>query len=290
MKDKTNKSEKTEPVEKDKGRLEVLQRIEEYEKKQWWSKDVENDPPTIPLLPENTDYYRKKLKNKILLKTVNIYARHFINKMIRTKQLIIKEVIGMENYLEHKNEGCILTCNHFNAFDNFAVYKVIEKNVRKKELYRVIREGNFTSFPGLYGLFFRHCNTLPLSSNIHCMKLFMEAVSFYLKRGEKILIYPEQGMWWNYRKPRPMVNGAFRFAAQNKAPVIPFFITMNDSDIIGADGFPVQEYTVHISKAIYPKPELNLHENCEYLKEENYRIWKEIYETTYGIPLQYATE
>ena len=36
-------------IEKAKDRLEVLARIEEYEKKGWFTKDVENDPPSIPL-------------------------------------------------------------------------------------------------------------------------------------------------------------------------------------------------------------------------------------------------
>ena len=40
------------------------------------------------------------------------------------------------------------------------------------------------------------------------MKKFFKAVSTILGRGEKILIYPEQAMWWNYRKPRPMKDGA----------------------------------------------------------------------------------
>ena len=51
-------------IEKDKGRLEVLARIEEYEKKGWFSKDVEEDPPTITLTPDKVDYLNKKLKNK----------------------------------------------------------------------------------------------------------------------------------------------------------------------------------------------------------------------------------
>ena len=45
-------------IEKAQDRLEVLARIEEYEKKGWFTKDVENDPPTIPLKPEEVDFLR----------------------------------------------------------------------------------------------------------------------------------------------------------------------------------------------------------------------------------------
>lgn len=275
-------------VEKAQDRIDILKKINEYEKNEWFSKDVEADPPTIILMPDKVDYLNKKLSNKIKTKIVNISARRFINNLLKTKQLIIKETLGLENFINLKNTGAILTCNHFNAFDNFAIYKVLEPYLRKKELYKVIREGNFTSFKGIYGLFFRNCNTLPLSSNFSTMKLFLEAVDVLLKRGEKILVYPEQGMWWNYRKPRPMTNGAFKFAVTSNVPILPCFITMADSDLIGTDGFPTQEYTIHILEPIYPDSKLTLRENVEYMRNKNFEMWKKIYEDTYKMPLTYS--
>ena len=63
---------------------------------------------------------------------------------------------------------------------------------------------------------------------------------------------------------------------------------MEDSKIIDkSDGFPVQEYSIHILKPIFPNPEFSARKNAEYMKEENYKAWKEIYEKTYGIPLEY---
>ena len=73
----------TQEIEKDKSRLEVLKRIEEYEKKGWFSKDVEDDPPTIPLTPDKVDYLNKKLKNKIATFFVNIIAVRFIKKLVK---------------------------------------------------------------------------------------------------------------------------------------------------------------------------------------------------------------
>ena len=281
---------KNDAIPKDKGRLAVLEKIARYEKEGRWQEDVEDDPPTIPLTPDKVDYLNKKLSSKFWMKFANVLARRHINALIKNKQLIIKEVIGLENYIAHKREGAIITCNHFNAFDNFAVYKVIEKYVYHKELVKVCREGNYTNFPGFYGFLFRHCNTMPLSSNVSTMKKFMEAAKTYLAQGRQILIYAEQAMWWNYKKPRPLTNGAFKIAAENNAPIMPFFITLSDSDIIGSDGFPVQEYTVHIEPPIYPKAELSPRKNAEYLKECNYAVWKNIYEKTYGIKLSYETE
>ena len=280
-------------IEKDKGRLEILARIEEYEKKGWFSKDVEDDPPTIPLTPDKVDYLNKKLSNKIATFFVNIGAKRFIKNLVKNGQMIIKGVEGIENFEAIQKSGAILTCNHFNPFDNFAIHYVLFKYMYKpgkQVLYKVIREGNYTNFPGIYGFFFRHCNTLPLSANFSTMKNFMTAMKVLLERGEKVLVYAEQGMWWNYRKPRPLTAGAFKFAAESKVPVLPIFITMNDSDKIGADGFPIQEYTLHFLPAIYPDESKSIKENMEIMKDKNYAAWKEVYEKTYGIPLTYSCD
>ena len=120
------------------------------------------------------------------------------------------------------------------------------------------------------------------------MKKFMKACTVLLERGETILIYPEQGLWWNYRKPRPMQDGAFSLAVSNNVPIVPIFITMQDSDILDGDGFFVQEYTIHILPAIYPDKNLSRKEARENMREQNYKAWVRTYEEFYGIPLVYS--
>ena len=188
--------------------------------------------------------------------------------------------------------GAVVTCNHFNPYDCFAIESTYRKseNAKSKKLYKVIREGNYTNFPGLYGFFFRNCDTLPLSSSNRTMIKFLKAVDTILQKGDFILMYPEQSLWWNYKKPKPLKNGAFKLAARNHVPIIPIFITMEDSDIIGNDGFPVQQYTINISEPIYPEDTLSEGLNAKALKEKNFQIWKNIYEEFYKIPLEYTTE
>ena len=85
-----------------------------------------------------------------------------------------------------------------------------------------------------------------------------------------------------------MKNGAFKMAVKNKVPVIPCFITMEDTGRTDQDGFNIQAYTVWILPAIYPKDNLTEKENADYLREENYRLWKELYEKVYGEKLKYG--
>ncbi len=281
---------KNQIVEKDKERLEILEKIEKLEREGRFDVDAEKDPPTIILTPDKVDYLKTSKKSKFKAKVANKIGEKFLEELFKNNKLIIKQINGIEN-LNGITGGALITCNHFNPFDSFAVEKVFRLSGEDKtrKLYKVIREGNYTNFPGFYGFLFRNCDTLPLSSNKKTMIEFIKAVKNILNNGDFILIYPEQSLWWNYKKPKPLKNGAYKLAAKNNVPIIPIFITMQDSEVIGKDGFPVQEYIVNIEKPIYPDENLSEKENTDIMKQKNFKIWKEIYENFYKIPLEYTT-
>lgn len=273
-----------------KDRVEILHKIEQYEKEGRFDEDVETDPPSRVLLPGEIEYVQKSMTDKLKTKIAFIIAHKFVNNLIKDKKFIIKEMKGLENFT-NLDCGAVITCNHFNAFDSFAIQLAYEASGHKERTFwRVIREGNYTSFPGFYGFLMRHCNTLPLSSNRKTMQKFISATNELIQGGNFVLFYPEQSMWWNYRKPKPLKTGAFTFAAKNKAPVLPCFITMKDSDVMGEDGFYVQEYTIHVAPPIYPDPALKTRRQVTDMMLKNYQVWKEIYESEYHIALTYTTD
>jgi len=274
---------------KDPERVRVTRLIEQYEREGRFDTDVENDPPSRTLMPDEIDYERRGALAKIKTFFSAVAARVFLNKILRKRLLIVKEVKGRENLSALKG-GAVVTCNHFNPFDSFAMHVAYERSGQKKRLYRVIREGNYTSFPGFYGFLMRNFYTLPLSSNLKTMIKFNRAADKLLLEGAHVLFYPEQSMWWNYRKPKPLKPGAYRFAVKNRVPVLPCFITMRDSEAQGADGYPIQEYTVHICKPIYPNEALCYKDAIADLMEKNKRTWEAVYEQEYGIKVTYNTE
>lgn len=281
---------KMEKAGKSENKLALLAHIEELEREGRFSEDAEENPPAPVLMPEDINYLPRSIKSKTQTKYAFKVARWFVNMLIKKKQLIIKEYKGIEN-LEKVADGAVITCNHFNAFDSFAIQLAFEQGkLKKKKMYRVIREGNYTGFPGFYGVLMRHCNTLPLSSNFKTMEKFIAAVDRVLEKNQFVLVYPEQGMWWNYRKPRPLQKGAFTFAARNNKPVLLVFITMEDSDVLDDDGFYVQEYTVHFCEPIYPDPNKKRAQNACEMRDKNYEAWKSVYEQTYGEKLTYSCD
>ncbi|MBE5939241.1 MAG: hypothetical protein E7266_02490 [Lachnospiraceae bacterium] len=272
-------------------RITILKKIEQYEKEGRFDEDVEDDPPAPVLMPEDIDYLHKSIKDKLKRQYAYRMAGWFLNTLIRKHQFIIKDIKGIENYQNLKT-GAIITCNHFSPLDSFAMHITYKKanHSRNRRFYRIIKEGNYTGFPGFYGLLMRNCDTLPLSSNKTTMKKFMKAVDKLLQKGNFVLIYPEQSMWWNYRKPKPIKKGGFIFAVNNNVPVLPCFITMEDSQYKDGEGFPVQKYTIHVSAPIYPDKNKTRAENIKEMMEKHTEVWKNIYEETYGVPLTYTCD
>ena len=273
-------------MEKSAHKLELQRRIAELEKKQLWHLDVEDDPETYPLMPDDVDYLNEKLSSRIKNKIANIMGARFFDKLIADRRLIIKEVRGIENF-KAVNGGKIVTCNHFSVGDNYAVWVALRDHMDGRLLYKVIREGNYTNPPKPFGLFMRHCNTLPLSSQLPTMKKFLKAVSVLLGRGETILIYPEQAMWYNYRKPRPPKPGAYHFAAKLNAPVVSCFVEMIDLPEMDTEDFYRVKYRLHVLGTIYPDPDASLRENTARLAEADYALKRAAYERIYGVPLTY---
>ncbi|MCL1901221.1 MAG: 1-acyl-sn-glycerol-3-phosphate acyltransferase [Firmicutes bacterium] len=269
-------------------RLAVLEKIDEYEKNGFFDKDVEQDPPSAGLDPNKIDFLKKKLFNKLKARIANFVGAKFFEKSLKRKEVIFSGVTGLNN-LDGFKGGAIITCNHCHRFDNYAILLGLKKFFKRLRLYKVVRDGNY-AFKGKVGFILRNCDTLPISEKRELTSACMQAVKTLVKRGKKILIYPEQGMWWNYRKPRPLKKGAFLFAVKANAPIIPCFITLNDSDITGKDGFKIQEFTLNVLPVIYIDKNLSDMENCEKMREKNYALWKNFYEKHYKTPLIYKKD
>ena len=163
-------------MEQSETKLKVIAKIKEYEKAGRFNEDVEEDPPATTIRPQDVDYINKKLSSKIMTAFANFLGRTFFESMIKKNKFIIKEITGLDNAAAVKG-GAIVTCNHFNMRDNYAVYKALKPVLRKRQyIYKVIKEGNYTNFKGPIRIMMRHANTLPLSSDFETMKKFYAGV------------------------------------------------------------------------------------------------------------------
>ncbi|MBR2296452.1 MAG: 1-acyl-sn-glycerol-3-phosphate acyltransferase, partial [Clostridia bacterium] len=233
-------------------RVEVVEKIKKYEAEggESFFLDVENDPPSRTIMPDEVDYLNKKLSSKIKCFFARI-IEWFAQRVVKKKFDITVE--GAEN-IRDITGGAIITSNHFSIFENLAVKIANEKTKKKHKFWKVIREGNYF-MPGIIGFLLKNCRTLPISSNLHTMQKLDKAISTIVKKGDFVLVYPEQAMWWNYKKPRPFKIGAFKIAYKANVPIIPLFISMKDDTRFDKDGYPIQRHTLHVMEPIFPNKE-----------------------------------
>ena len=265
-------------------RIAINTKILELEKQKKFDEDVSTKPDNEPIKPGQVDYLKKKLSSKIKNKVSKFLLNKFIKNNEKNNKVILKDIKGIEKLTNIKG-GAIITLNHFNPYDGYPIIKLCK--TLNKNHHIVIAEHNWAGGQGFYGKIFRNYNTLPLAKNQRVLMECMRAIKYYLNKGDFVLIYPEQALWWNYRKPRPLKTGAFDIAVKNDVPVIACFITMQNSQFIDYDNFPVQEYTLHILDVLYPDPTLSNKENSVMLKNRNEELAKLKYEEIYKEKLVY---
>ena len=195
------------------------------------------------------------------------------------------EIVGLENALGIRGSA-IVTSNHYNPTDSTPI-RILAKHLnREKKLHISVQESNIF-MTGAFGFLMKNCNTHPFSRNAEYMvKNLKPALEKILKNDSLLLIYPEHEMWYNYKRPRELRDGAYHYAALFGIPVIPTFTEMVTLDgERDADGFLPIKHILHILPPIYPNTSLSIRENRTRMQTIDYILKKKCYEDAYGVKL-----
>lgn len=239
---------------------------------------------------EITKLINKFYKNKS--KKFSYAIKHMIANMTISKymKLLDKDITikGLENLKDlDLSKGAIITSNHFNPLDTFIIRKLVEK-VLKKDLYIVIQDTNL-AMPGGLGFLMNYTNTIPVSkSPTYLAGTFKENLRKILSDGNIVLIYPEEEMWFNYRKIRPLKRGAYQYAAILNVPVISCFTKIIDTDILDNEEFNKTIYELNVLGYLYPDKDISPRVNSINMLNEDYTWKKRSYEEAYNKSLDYT--
>lgn len=230
------------------------------------------------------DFYKNKKKLSYFFK--NKIANKTVKKISKELYPDIK-INGLEKLdLADLSNGAIVTSNHFNPLDSYNIRKIVEEKLHKK-LYIVVQDTNL-AMPGFLGFLFNNIEVIPLSkSPNYIIKKFVPELKKILSKGDFILIYPEEEMWFNYRLPRPCKRGAYQFAHELDVPVISCFVKMIDTDKTDNDEFNKVKYEVSINKVIYPEAGESVKSDSRKMAEVDYEARKKAYEDAYNKKLNY---
>lgn len=205
----------------------------------------------------------------------------YYTKMVNAKT----KIIGLEK-IKDIYGGAIITSNHFNQLDNTVIKKMIQMKDNKR-VYTIIQDTNL-AMDGFFGFLMNNGDNIPVSDDFDYMRhAFIEQLQKVIQQKDYLLIYPEQEMWFNYRKPRPGKRGAYYYASKLNVPIISCFTQIDDLDTMDDENFRNVQYTIHVLDPIYPDPNLSDRKNSIIMQQIDYEQKKAAYEKAYGKPLVY---
>ena len=230
-----------------------------------------------------------KETNKIVSKywqyTKTISYRLF-NPLVRVVFNIASQILtgrcsidGIENLPD--SPTAFITGNHYNQFDVLLIGKLALK--KRQRLFIVVEASNL-AMPHLIGWAVRNFDSLPIDHDFHYLsRIFPKKLAQVLSKPGWILIYPEEELWVNYRKPRPLKKGAYYYAAKFNQPIISTFTEIQATskrELFQRDFYKTKKI-LHILPTIYPNPDLKIRENMQRMAEIDYRQKKAAYEKYY---------
>ena len=270
-------------------RKAVIENIKRYaESEQFHNKVEVNDPNlTAEQSRKITDNYIEN-RNRVLYKFKKCLgvclakaATCLINKDT--------EIIGLEK-IPNDLGGVLITSNHFSPLENTVIRHLTNK-LGRKDLGIISQTSNF-AMKGLVGYLMNYSDTIPISTEPRYLaRDFLSILKERLvDKKHAILLYPEQEMWFNYRKPRPPKDGAYFFASKLNVPIVSCFVEMVDLTEDDTPEFKKVKYILHVLDVLYPDPQKSVRENTEFLSHTDYTLKKNCYESVYGKELTYTFE
>ena len=265
----------------------VIKNIQKAANKRDFTAKAEIGDPQMTLderLKLVNDYWKNR---KLFSSKINNQIGHAMLTTFAKTLAGSTEFKGLENLNNLPIGGAIVTANHFNQIDSLPIKLLANK--MHHQLSIVIEDTNLM-LPGFFRYLMNYVGTIPLvQSASYIGNEFPKHLSNALAKNNWVLIYPEQEMWWNYRKPRKLQRGAYYFAAKQNVPVISLFIEIRDLPKIEKkdSNFYETKYIVHVLQPIFPDVSLSANENAHKMMEQDYQQKVAAYEKIYGKKLNY---
>ena len=267
-------------------RRAVIQNIKAFAESGAFHSKVELNDPVLTAQQDRaitTAYMENRGRLSFKAKTVMGVA------LAKTATRIINKdtmIVGIEK-IPHDLGGVLITSNHFSPLEN-TVIRHLTNTLGRKKLGIISQTSNF-AMTGVIGFLMNYADTIPISTDPRYLaRDFLSVLKERLvDRKDAILLYPEQEMWFNYRKPRPPKNGAYFYAAKLNVPIISCFVEMVDLTEDDTPEFKKVNYVLHVLDVLYPDPNKTAKENTEYLSQTDYSLKKACYEQVYGKQLTY---
>ena len=174
--------------------------------------------PKEVVLPNNYVFYPRKWYRR-LFNFIIIAFTAFITFFLK-RVLWGYKVTGKKNFKKHP-KGNVLVSNHVLQQDCFCIATLFWT----KRLYITMLQSNLGF--GIVSKYMRLGGGVPIPTNPKMFVRFCKETKNVIARGGNILVYPEAKLVPYCSHIRPFMPGAFHFAYQSNATIIPICITFH---------------------------------------------------------------
>lgn len=270
-------------------RTAVIKNIKAFAESGQFHQKVElNDPVLTPEQSREitTDYAQNRKRITFRIKrAAAVCAAKAATRVLQKNT----QITGLQKVPKNLG-GVLITSNHFSPLEN-TVIRHLTNQMGRRTLGIISQTSNF-AMKGAIGFLMNYADTIPISAEPRYLARNFLCIlrERLVEKKHAVLLYPEQEMWFYYRKPRPPKNGAYFFAAKLNVPILSCFTEITDLAEDDTPEFKKVRYTLHVLGVLYPNPEKSVKENTEQLAEQDYALKKQCYERVYGKKLTYRFE
>jgi len=221
-------------------------------------------------MPDKNYKYRNRGFDKLLYGVINGLLA--LLAPIVLKVYYGARVTGRKNLKELKGKGAICVCNHISLLDTLFVRQAMG-------YFRSYHtEAPYNNKSGFCGYIMRHGAMLPFSADLSAMRNLNAEMGRLLSKGKIINFYAEEALWGAYQKPRPMKDGAFRYAVKYGVPVVPIFCTFKRTK-----KGKIKRLKINILPPVYAEDTLPPKARAAKMRQCAEGEWAECYGENYGI-------
>lgn len=206
----------------------------------------------------NYKFYNQSVWFLLMSFLHRLVAFLFLNIYIRMAYRI--KVEGKQFLKQVRKQGVVVVSNHIHVLDvqmiALSLFKLrrvnwitLEKNLGLSVHRLIARSGG-----------------IPIPTDEKVKPIFFEQMNKLLQDGNVLHVCPEGALCENYEGLRPFKIGAFRFAAQNRVPILPVTLKTEPRK----DGEGKHNYRIIVGEPIYPNCDCEIKQESESLKEKSF--------------------
>ena len=219
---------------------------------------------------EKYDYYLKRQKKKFFSKIfmffgVGIFKLiHFFHFNLKVKnKKILKNLRKQKTAFITIANHCLIfdsTMSVATTFPKTTYLPTVEPTMKMPFVRFILRAGNI----------------MPIPLNLKGLVKFKNDCNEVLKNGKVLHYFPEGALWPYYGKLREFKSGAFRFAVDANAPILPYCFYFRERKGIWKLLGKKPLVTLEILQPLYPNTNLAKKDAIQELLERSHAAMKEV--------------